>query len=143
MISMTLRLRQMQTQTQTQAMGAGACISSQHAWLAHSRCSRQSGCSPMHDSEIHALYHTHIIWHTNTTICVYKTKALSCTVTPPVTEISLFSVHKYTEIHMTVHVNEKHIASAQYSKAHKHNVLVSFHTFRLNQTIRRHFREHE
>lgn len=41
-----------------------------------------------------------------------------------VTEIPLFSAHKYTQIHMIVHVNEKDIASKQYSQAHKHNILV-------------------
>lgn len=38
-------------------LAADVSISSQHAWLAHSQCRRQSGCSPVHDSEIHNLYH--------------------------------------------------------------------------------------
>lgn len=43
-------------------LGAGVCISIQNAWLAHSQCSRQSGCSPMHDlGDTHPLSHAHYL----------------------------------------------------------------------------------
>ena len=128
-------VRDISTHTRTHSpLCAGMCISSQHAWLAHSQRSRQSSCPPMHDSEIHTLCHTdththtptHIVSRTNATICVYKRKTLShiITIALTVTEMPLFSAHKYTQMHMIVHVNEKHIVPEWHSHEHKYNILM-------------------
>lgn len=39
--------------TRVPAISADVCICSHRAWLGQSHCGRQSGCAPMHDSEIY------------------------------------------------------------------------------------------